>query len=315
MMKTDIFNILNNLRNQNYGELKRINTNSKLAACFGLNKNGQLRLSFLSSLKPPKFEATKNIGIAQGTDAANTNWLNFDLLVQGQENVFLSFCENLVESISYTNTEEQAFSALKKQYAKWKALFKKNSDGDIPKDVVQGLYGELYFLKNFMSPKYGVNRAVRAWSGAEGTSKDFAIDEIWYEVKTIGNKTPVAKINSLAQLESDHEGRLVINRIEQMADEYSSDDDCIKKIFDSIREKIDDETVENDFFEKISETGVAANDKAMEMKFSVHSTTFYKVDDVFPKLTRGNVPFQEICDVQYALSVDSLKPYEVAFDD
>ena len=106
-MKTDIFNILNNLRNQNYGELKRINTNSMLSACFGLNKSGQLRLSFLSSSKPPKFEATKNIGIVQGVDAANTNWLNFDLLVQGQENVFLSFCENFATHVFPENKTQK----------------------------------------------------------------------------------------------------------------------------------------------------------------------------------------------------------------
>jgi len=311
----DVLNILNNLRAQNHGEQKRINIDSSLPVYFGLNRNGQLRLSFLSVSKPPKFESTKNIGITQGEDSTRTNWLNFDLIISGQENVFISFCENIIESILYTTTEEQAFIALRKQYAKWKALFKKNIEGEISKEVVQGLYGELYFLKKFMIPKYGINRSIRAWSGTEGTSKDFAIDEMWYEVKTIGNKSPIVKINSIAQLESANDGILVINRVEQMADEYNSDEDSIKRLFNVIRSQIEDEIVENDFFEKISESGVTISDKAMEMKFSVHSTSFYKVDDRFPKLTRKNVPFQEICDVQYTLSVESLKPYEVEFND
>ena len=314
-MMNNVLNALNSLRNQKAGEQKRIDVDSPLSVLFGVNKNGQLRLSFLSTLKPPKFESTKNIEIVQGPDPTATYWLNFDLLISGQENVFIAFCENIVDAIAYTTTEEQAFVALKKRYARWKSLFKKPAVAEIPKEVIQGVYGELYFLEKYMIPKFGVNHAIKAWAGAEGLSKDFSIGSMWYEVKTIGNKSPIVTISSFAQLDSENEGRLVINRIEQMSDEYNSNEDCIKKIFDLIRAQINDDAVESDFFEKMSLSGVTQSDKAMERKFSMHSMSFYKVDKAFPKLTRQNVVFQEICDAEYSLSVDALKKYEVNSDD
>lgn len=311
----NVLNVLNTLRNQNAGDQKRIDVDSPLSVLFGVNKNGQLRLSFLSTSKPPKFESTKNIEIIQGPDPTATYWLNFDLLISEQENVFIAFCENIVEAIAYTTTEEQSFIALKKRYARWKSLFKNPAIAEPPKEVVQGVYGELYFLEKYMIPKFGINRAIKAWAGSEGMSKDFSIDSMWYEIKTIGNKSPVVTISSFAQLDSENEGRLVINRIEQMSDEYSSNDDCIKKLFDLIRAQINDDSVESDFFEKMSLSGVTQSDKAMERKFSMHSTYFYKVDEAFPRLTRRNVAFQEICDAKYSLSVDALKKYEVNSDD
>lgn len=73
-----------------YGNLvktqKKFNVNSPLAVYFGYN-NSQLRLSFLSTTKPPKLEPTKYINIVQGPDKTGAFWLCFDVLLPDQENV------------------------------------------------------------------------------------------------------------------------------------------------------------------------------------------------------------------------------------
>lgn len=303
--------LLAELKEQKKGEQKKFNTNSPLAAYFGYNNNGQLRLSFLSTTKPPKLEPTKYINIVQGPDATGTFWLCFDVLLPDQENVFGAFCENIVNSISYAVTEEQAYLAIRRQYAKWKALFRSSSSVIFSKEYIQGLFGELLFLSRFMIGKYGIERAIKSWSGVDGTSKDFSIETSWYELKTIGTKSPIVQISSISQLDSDSEGRLVINKVETMSDEYDCADCCIKSLFNSISNQINDEELETIFAEKIASTNIFTNDKAVNMKFAVQSMTFYKVDSDFPRLTRRNVGFSEINDVQYSLSVESLKKYEV----
>lgn len=307
--------LLAELKEQKNGEQKKFNVNSPLAVYFGYNNSGQLRLSFLSTTKPPKLEPTKYINIVQGPDKTGSFWLCFDVLLPDQENVFAAFCENIVSSISYTVTEEQAYLAIRRQYAKWKALFRNSSGVIFSKEYIQGFFGELFFLSRFMIGKYGVERAIKSWSGVDGTSKDFSIDANWYELKTIGAKSPVVQISSISQLDSDNEGFLVINKVETMSDEYDGADCCIKSLFNSISDQIKDEELETIFGEKMASTNIFSNDKAVNMKFAVQSTTFYKVDDDFPRLTRKNVGFSEINDVQYSLSVESLKKYEMNLND
>lgn len=315
MIMINTLQLLAELKKQKNGEQKKFNANSPLAVYFGYNNNGQLRLSFLSTTKPPKLESTKYINIVQGPDKTGSFWLCFDVLLPDQENVFIAFCENIVNSISYTTTEDQAYLAIRKQYAKWKALFRNSSGVIFTKEYIQGLFGELFFLSRFMIETYGIERAIKSWSGVDGTSKDFSIETSWYELKTIGTKSPVVQISSISQLDSDSEGRLVINKVEAMSDEYNGVDCCIKSLFNSISNRIIDEELETIFAEKIASTNIFSNDKAVNMKFAVQSTSFYKVDDDFPKLTRKNVGFSEINDVQYSLSVESLKKYEVNLND
>ena len=60
--------------------------------------------------------------------------------------------------------------------------------------MIQGLFGEMYFLKNYMIPKFGINSAIFSWSGPEQTSKDFSLENNWFEIKTISAKSSLVKI-------------------------------------------------------------------------------------------------------------------------
>lgn len=316
MIKTTNYFNENDLLGQiSAGEQNRLDVNSPFSIYFGLNDRGCMRLSFLSLLKPPKLESTSNIEIHQGPDKTKIYWTNFDLVISEQQNVFLSFCDNLIQSIAYTLTEEQAFAALRRQYAKWRSLFKASKENDVSRELIQGTYGELFFLKNFMIPKYGIERSVRSWSGADITSKDFSIDTTWYEVKSIGTKSATVKISSLTQLSSEYNGYLVIHKVEKMSEEYDDKDCCIKNLFNEIRSLIKDDNLESLFFEKLSGLGIALSDKAMKMKFSVKLSSYYLVDDFFPRLTEKNIPFSEVVDAEYSLNVESLKKYETQIYD
>ena len=63
-------------------------------------------------------------------------------------------------------------------------------------------------LKNIVAPKYGINTAVQAWGGPDMQSKDFTVNETWYEVKTIGANADSIHISSLTQLASEYTGHL-----------------------------------------------------------------------------------------------------------
>lgn len=288
--------------------LKKLDITSPISIFFGYNKEGMIRLSFLSSCKQIRNESTANLKVSYTEDETGF-WSHFDLAERNQEVVFLSFAKSLIEAVSFCITEEQALNAIKQRFVTWKSLFKKNTSASISKDEIQGVYGELLFLYKYMMPQFGINRSIQAWSGPEKKSKDFAIDDDWFEVKTIGANASKVHISSLAQLSFDKPGKLIVIKVETMADEYENDCSSIAKLFLKIRDEIKDEAVENIFYSKLSSTGVTQSDEAMNMNFEPKEKYHYIVDEKFPKITDNTKPYPEICGAEYDLSLNALDRY------
>lgn len=297
------------------GNQKRVFINSILGIYCGINKEGCLRISFMSKNVAPKMESTKLLRVVQGYESENVYWTCFDLLHNDARKVFFAFCDNLVETVTNVSSEYEALQLLKKRYSIWKIMFQHEKEKKIPKELLQGLYGELYFLKNYMCEKYSADTAVQAWSGPDLKSKDFAVNDDWYEVKTAGANAVAVKISSLTQLSSSHNGHLVVIKVEGMSDQFESKDASVGEIFKDILSNLRDDDKKNIFMSKLCSYGFDISDDSFNAKFDVKSMKIYSVKEGFPRLTEKDVPYDEICDVTYSLIINSLNPYlEEAFD-
>ena len=270
------------------GNQKRLSVNSALGVYYGLSREGNLRLAFLSVASAPKLESTKLLKVTQGAESEKVYWTCFDLLQHDAQKVFFTFCENLIEAVTGIADEQKALQQLKKRYTTWKTMFKRDSGSKVAPEVLQGLFGELYFLKKFMLAKYDASTAIQAWSGPDARSKDYAVGTDWYEIKTVGANSSHVRISSLAQLSSDHDGHLVVIRTERMSDH---------------------ETLESIFLSKLSAYGYDISDESYTAKFDVKSMTQYRVFEDFPRITEKDIQRTEICDVSYSLILNALKPY------
>ncbi len=288
---------------------KKIAVDSAVGVYFGLSNDGFLRLSFLSKAEAPRLESTKALRVTQGEEAVGVFWTCFDLVNNEAKSVFYTFCANMANAVSGIKSEPQALTALKKRYIAWKSMFKGIPNSNVSKEVVQGLFGELFFLKNYVIGKHGINAAINGWSGPDSKSKDFSVDNEWYEVKTVGANTASVHISSLAQLSSQYDGHLVVVKVESMSREFENGEACIGDLFSAILSQITDETIENVFLSKISAFGFELSDSCMSEKFNVKSLDKHKVDADFPRITENDIKRQEICDVSYSLILSTLKTY------
>lgn len=308
-MRIDFESLYGSLTGQFVGNQKRINISSALAVYYGISGDNYLRLAFRSSVVPPKLESTQLLRVEQGKEGDNIYWTCFDLLSHEARAAFFAFCQNMVEVVVETETEKQALNRLKKRFISWKALFKKKSTKAISVELIQGLFGELYFLNNYMAEKYGITSAVSAWGGPESTSKDFAIGTDWYEIKTIGTSAACVKISSLAQLSSDMPGVLAILRAERMPNEFSNGQSSIAEMISIILEQTDDEAVESMLLSKIALYGISVTDESFAMKFDIKSLKRYSVKNGFPRITISDVPYTEINNVSYEISVAAINQF------
>lgn len=301
--------IYNALTEELSGSQRRIAVHSALSVYYGVSTDGYLRLSFMSVGVAPKIESTRFLRVTQGAESATVYWTCFDLLQPDAKKVFFTFCDNLIEAITDVIDEKTALQTLKKRYTTWKAMFRREHENKISKEALQGLYGELYFLKNHMLSAYGSVAAVQSWSGPDAKSKDFSINNEWYEIKTAGANATTIKISSLTQLSSSCPGHLVVIKVEAMSDQFDNGEACVGDLFKYILSQISDETVEGIFLSKLSSYGFDLSDESFMAKFDVKSLKSYAVDGDFPRLTEKEVPRPEICDVSYSLIINSLAPY------
>ena len=305
----DFESMYGSLTNELSGNQKKLNIRSVIGVYYGLSKDGNYRIAFLSSSVAPKIESTKMLRVTQGEEAANTYWTCFDLLQHDAKKVFFTFCANLIDAVTDIYDEQKALYALKKRYITWKTMFRRDSANKLSREVLQGLFGELYFMKKYMLGRFGAAVAVQAWSGPDFKSKDYAVDTEWFEVKTVGANTTTVHISSLAQLSSDHDGHLIVVKAESMSDQFSNGESSIEELFNYIFAQINDETAEGIFLSKLSAFGFDSSDESFMSKFDVKSMTSYKVSGEFPRLTEKDITRPEICDVSYSLIINSLKNY------
>lgn len=288
---------------------RKVFVNSAIGVYFGYSDEGFLRLSFLSKEEAPRLESTRNLRVTQGVESSEAFWTCFDLLSADIKNVFYTFCENMVESVTGVTVESKALNCMKRRYISWKSMFRGSPTNTLSNEVLRGLYGELYYLKTYMIEKYGIQAAINSWGGPEAKSKDFSVGQEWYEIKAVGANTAEIHISSLAQLSSPYDGHLVIIRIEAMSREFNSGDACIKELLDCILNQIYDETTEGIFLSKISSYGIQLSDECITEKFCVKSVDKYLVNRDFPRICEKDISVSAIKDVSYSLIVNALKEY------
>ena len=189
-------------------------------------------------------------------------------------------------------------------------LFQKTSGNDVSKEKLMGIFGELMVLKEIIAPSFGIVSAIQAWGGPGMQSKDFTLNNTWYEVKTIGANTDGIHISSLTQLSSDIIGHLAVVRVETVSSESGGNSLAVIDVINEILLMISDESVENQFIKKVQSLSMDVFGKEISYRFDVKSIKLHKVDKDFPRITEKNVPFSEITDVNYVISAASINRFE-----
>ena len=298
------------MSNMSFGDQKKITVQSCLEVFFGYDFEGNLRLSFLSKQDSPNMESTNIIKVVRVRETSNLFWTSFDLVNLEYKDAYFSFCDNLIDSVENITDEKAALKIIKRRFLLWKKLFKNSSRHPLSQEELMGLFGELYVLKNRLTPLYGSEKSVKAWGGSDLQSKDFTIDNTWYEVKTIGTSKDEIHISSLAQLSSENAGHLAVVCVEEVSMEYTAADASISEITNEILDLLDDEELEELLLEKVQKRGIDLIDDAAHKKFCVKNIFVYSVVNEFPRLTENNLPFSEITNVSYIISLSSIKRFK-----
>jgi hypothetical protein len=124
------------------------------------------------------------------------------LLNKQHKDIFSTLCEDLIFGVSNVSTEQNLVEKLLERLAKWQSLFEKIGKQGLSDAAQRGLYGEIYFLRFFLTNYSDKNYCVKSWLGPENSIQDFQYANWAVEVKTThGNNHQKIHITSERQLD------------------------------------------------------------------------------------------------------------------
>jgi hypothetical protein len=111
---------------------------------------------------------------------------------------------SIYDKINQINQPEEYSNDFVSYFYKWSSFFVKPKDLKLSKEEVQGLFGELHYLKDQISGSpQDTTFILNSWKGPYDSGHDFEFEFINYEIKTIDININSVKISSEFQLEPE----------------------------------------------------------------------------------------------------------------
>ncbi len=234
----------------------------------------------------------------------------FILNDESNKDLFEVFCKFLVEATR--NTKEcDGPAKVKTIYLRWRNFFK-----DIRKlepFELQGLFGEMSFLKNFLIPKYGEDKAVDSWTIDDYGKRDFVLTDTWYECKSLLLGEDKITISSIEQLDREDEGYVSVVSLEKSTP--ASGGESLYDLYTSILGLLNSEDNRLRFKEMIALSKLIKPEQYRESPlYDFRGITHYIVNDKFPKIKRKDLPSTNIINAKYTLFVPGLSEFKTELE-
>lgn len=300
--------LLNSVTESN--QIKLIREPSPIRFFYGRDADNHMIVSIVTKFSCSFPKSTESLGLNQ-IFQGGLFWNNIVLKDELARTAYFAFCQDLFDISVSASDEKTCLKSIVNQISSWKRMFS-NRTKLLSEQETMGLFGELYFLSNYIFKKFGLEEGLKAWSGPLGLSKDFAKGLDWWEVKTSKATAVSVSIHSHEQLLSQNPGYLVIIKVEPMSEAFQNGIANINDLFDSIRLKVKDypELLEI-FFDRIRKARYWPDERYGQFRYQVVDISFYLVDSDFPRLPSPTFYGTAVSKISYDLIINSLSKYKV----
>lgn len=308
MRTTDFINKWHDFRTQQ-GYMQRIDPAHPLNFFIGVNEKGYDELALITVMEPCQIKSSKALEVEKNK-RKDGKWATQIASVDSKnQEIFARLCVDLVESSYNIQSEQDGISKVAARFLAWQRLFATMHE-TLPMSVLKGLVGELKFAQYLLDKGVSKDDLIQSWQGPSGADRDFILRDKWYEIKAVSTGKDKVTISSLNQLETEIPGYLVVINV----DESSKTDPeavSVKEAVDEMRRVLADAPEASRIFEeKLVSLGYIDKQVYEDKLFRVGSSSYYRVEDDFPRLVTNEV-HTAIVAVRYDLSLVGIEPWKV----
>ncbi len=216
-------------------------------------------------IKENNFEKLKDLKVEVVHDDNNSkkSYLLILLLTNQFTEIFSVLCEDLIESVSSEADEKKLIERLKERLVQWQSLFEKVGREGLSEEAQRGLYGEVYFLRDFIQNSQNHFNCLRSWVGPEKNIQDFQFGNWAVEVKTThGKNHQKIFISSERQLDDSLIGNIFIFHLS--LDIRGGGENTLNSLIESVKVLLINDTSAHNLFElKLLQYGYFDNHKTL----------------------------------------------------
>lgn len=209
---------------------------------------------------------------------------------------------------SQTVSNTMLVNHITQQILDW-AAFLSPKRGGLSDKALQGLWGELYFLKTYLTMTLTPEHLVAAYTGIRGEPQDVTTLDFYVEIKTTLTHAPrVINISSLEQLDPLFSDQiLVLFLISPTVNGHS-----LLELMSDIELSLSDNAAALYEFKKlVSNATQEASEQQLQKVFKCLNVLAWEIRDDFPSLRRSRVD-SAILLAKYDLQVGALESFRLA---
>ncbi len=234
------------------------------------------------------------------------------LLNKQHKDIFSTLCEDLIFGVSEVSAEQTLVEKLLERLDKWQSLFEKVGKQGLSDESQRGLYGEIYFLRFFLSNTIDKNYCLKSWLGPEKAIQDFQNSNWAVEVKTThGNNHQKIHINSERQLDDSIIQKIFLFHLS--LDIRVGNGESLNILIDEVSELLNDNTMASNIFKlKLLESGYYDIHKLLynERGYTIRQENLYRVSGNFPRITENQIPIG-VGDVRYSIVLSESEEWRI----
>ena len=252
-----------------------------------------------------KFRDIKIQGL-QDEKNKGRQFLIISLLNNQHRDIFSILSEDLIRKVSDISDENALVSELISRLEKWHLLFEKLNCQGLSEEAQRGLYGELYFLKEFLKTGTSPEFCVDTWKGAEKEVQDFQHADWAVEVKTThGKNQQKLHISNERQLDTSLVPYIYLIHLSlEIRQGFGESLNSLVESLDGLL--IQSPAAYSVFKLKLLEAGYFDHqiDLYEDTGYSIRQENFYKVVDDFPRITESMI-LPGVGDVKYSVIISA----------
>lgn len=294
----------------NNDKYSRVDAQHKLDFFYGRSREGSASLLLQTSCKVEALPSTKCIVVETGWREKDNTWtVSFNLKQADLMNIFVCFCEDIVESSRDIDDERKGVRFVEKRYLEWRHLLSTGNSDYLSMSAIKGLLGEMKFCLDVLVPACGAENAVLSWQGPLKKDQDFVLKDTWYEIKTLSPGSIDVAISSVEQLDSPIEGHLVIQTAESTT-LTSSEGITLNEAFEQLDNLLKEyPQTRRTMRRNLISMGYASVPYYNQFKFVFYERWSYRVGRDFPALRRKPLP-EAVSAVKYRLLLAMLEDFK-----
>ncbi|EAE0330328.1 PD-(D/E)XK motif protein [Listeria monocytogenes] len=272
-------------------------------------KDEEERYSLLIKLKEcPKLDIKTNLLETRIGKRKDMLWaLQVSLRDPKYYGVFRALVEDLVGIVKKQSNLRIIEKNLIKRFNEWQDLFSMKINNLLKFSQIQGLLGELFFLKEILFVRVGIEEALKSWIGPLGTNKDFQFERYWFEVKTKSEAKETITISNSEQLKSINNGYLTVIDCEKSS-ELDENAISLNGLHYDILKMIEEKRLRNIYFQRLFSLNFVPAEEYNNYYFIIKKTSYYLVDSSFPSVTVSDT--NSIIKMKYDILLSGIKNKE-----